>query len=87
MACVPELHGPAPREAEERFEILERVARDARAQGPAQDGVQIHEDAAAEEIVDLHLPRDVLGHEPLDRARLRAAEVVDVQIGMPSSRA
>jgi hypothetical protein len=45
--------------------------------------VEIYEDAAPEEIVDFHLPRDVLGHEPLERARLGAAEVVDVQIGIP----
>src|SRR6185503_13613321 len=73
----------APGEAEERLEVLERVARHARAQGPAEDRVEIDEDLAPQQIVHLRLARGVLGHEPLERARLRAAEVVDVQIGMP----
>src|SRR5262245_31207739 len=70
----PRPHGARPREAEERLELLERVARYAGAEGPANDAVEIHEDPAPEQIVDLRVPGHMLGHEPLERARPRPAE-------------
>ncbi len=45
--------------------------------------MQVDEDLAPEEVVHLGLSRGVLGHEPLERARLRAGEVIDVHVGIP----
>ena len=65
-------------DGQEDLEVLDRVARLRDAQRVADDGVEVDEDVAAEEVVDLPLARAVLAHEALERGHLVGGVVVDV---------
>ena len=64
---------------EERLDVLERVPGMRVAQPLADDLEEVDEDAGAQEVVDLVLARAVPAHQPLERGRLVARVVVDVQ--------
>ena len=81
MAWVPDCTGPV-RKAEEGLDVLERIAGHPRAQRPAQDRVQIHEDLPAEQVVHLGLARECSAISRLSVLGSVAAEVVDVKIGI-----
>jgi Methylmalonyl-CoA mutase len=69
------------RERVKRFEFLDRIAFDARANAMADDGEEIDEDLRAEEVVDFILRRGVTPHQAFHGGRLVRREMVDVQIG------
>src|SRR5690606_31364548 len=58
------------REAVERLELLYGVGFDRRAQPLPDDTVEVHEDVAAEQLVQLPLPRSIAPREPLERGGL-----------------
>ena len=66
----------------ETLELLQRIARPALAQPLADDGVEVDEGLAAEEVVELLLARRILGGEPLEHRRLVLRVVIDVQVGV-----
>jgi hypothetical protein len=66
-------------EAGEPFRLLQRVARNARAERLAKHGVEVDEHAAAQEVVDLVLPSPVLTHQALEGGRVVGPVVVDVE--------
>ena len=76
-------HAALAVEAEEVLDLLERVRLDRGPDALADDPVEVHEDAAAEQPVDLVLPRRVALHQAFDGAGLVAAVVVDVHRGVP----
>ena len=66
-------------EAVERLQPLDRVPLDRGAQPLPDHPVQVDEDAAAQQPVDLFLAGGVAAHQALDRGRLVGAVVVDVE--------
>src|SRR6266478_6593072 len=72
------LEGHAARVGEEGFQVLDGVVLDARAERLANDGVEIDEDLAAQETIDLFLARRVAAHEALQRGGLVRGVVIDV---------
>ena len=65
----------------QRLELLDRVRLDADAHTLPHDLEEVDENPAAEQVVDLVLPRAVLAHQPPERGALVGGVVVDVQIG------
>ena len=71
----------------EGLELLDRIALDARADSLADDVVvEVHEDAPAEEDVDLVFARRVALHQALEGTRLIAAVVIDCIDGSRTRR-
>ena len=70
------------RELKERFQLLERVTRNAHSQGLPKNGVEIDKYFSPEEVVDFKFPCRILSHQSLDGALLVRAEVVHVEIGV-----
>ena len=68
--------------AEERLEVLDRIALDARDQRALDDRVQVDERAPAQQRVELDLARGVAAHQPLERGGLVRREVIDVRAGL-----
>ena len=75
--------GPVALRHVELLDLLERVARRADHESLAHDVVEIHEHAAAQQVVHLGLAGGVLAHEPLDRRLLVGGVVVDVERRVP----
>ena len=69
-------------EAVERLQSLDGVALDRGAQPLPDHAVEVDEDAAAQQLVDLVLAGRVAGHHALDGGGLVGAVVVDVEAGM-----
>ncbi len=76
------LHLRLPLEVEEGLELLQPVARPRGAEAVADDAVEVDEDLAAEEVVELALAGAVAAHQPLERGDLVGGVVVDVQVGV-----
>ena len=76
------LHLRLPLEVEEGLELLQPVARPRGAEAVADDAVEVDEDLAAEEVVELALAGAVAAHQPLERGDLVGRVVVDVQVGV-----
>ena len=74
------------RVAEERLEVLDRIALHAGDQRALDDRVQVDERAAAQQRVELDLARGVAPHQPLERGGLVRCEVVDVGAGVACAR-
>ena len=66
-------------ERQERLQLLQPVARPRDVQAAADDLVEVDEDAAPEQVVELGLARAVLAHQPAQRRDLVGGVVVDVQ--------
>ena len=64
------------------LELLQPVARPRGAEAVADDAVEVDEDLAAEEVVELALAGAVAAHQPLERGDLVRRVVVDVQVGV-----
>ena len=73
------------REAVQLLDLLDRVARDARAERLLDDAVEVDEHVLPEPLVDLGLARRVLAHEPAERGSLVGGVVVDVQVGVDAA--
>jgi hypothetical protein len=75
------------REPVELLQLLDRVAFDAGTKALADDGVEVDEAFAAQELVDLLPPARVPAHQPLEGRGLVMPEVVDVSAGIRVERA
>src|SRR5690606_25171956 len=73
-------------EAEERLELLDRIALDARFERVLDDGVEVDEELGAQDRVELGLACRVAARQALERRRLVRAEVIDVHVGMRAER-
>ena len=69
-------------EAVERLQLLDRVALDRCTQPLPDHAVEVNEDAAAQQPVDLVLAGRVAAHQALDGGGLVGAVVVDVKAGV-----
>ncbi len=80
--------GRLPRGHVERLELLDRVRALRDPDGGAHDGVQVDEDAVAQQLVDLVLADPVPGGQAQERGGLVGGVVVDVQVGpaLPARR-
>ena len=76
-AALPDLR--LALERQERLQLLQPVARPRDVQAAADDLVEVDEDAAPEQVVELGLARAVLAHQAAQRRDLVGRVVVDVQ--------
>ena len=76
-AALPDLR--LPLERQERLQLLQPVPRPRDVQAAADDLVEVDEDAAPEQVVELGLARAVLAHQAAQRRDLVGGVVVDVQ--------
>ena len=74
------LHLGLSLEVEEVLELLQPVAGPRGANAVADDFVEVDEDAAPKQVVELRLARAVAAHEALERGDLVGGVVVDVQL-------
>ncbi len=82
IEAAPSFTSALPLEVEEGLELLQPVARPRGAEAVADDAVEVDEDLAAEEVVELALAGAVAAHQPLERGDLVGGVVVDVQVGV-----
>ena len=71
-----------PVEAEKRLDLLEPVTRTDATQPALDHLVEVDEDAAPQQVVDLRLARAVPAHQPPERGDLVARVMVDVEVGV-----